>query len=316
MLLSIIIVNYNTSSHVKMCLESLQRFLPFDNFEIIVVDNHSPDRDIENLVSAFPKVNFVFRKINDGFGGGCNKAVEYSTGTYLLFLNPDIKILDNSISELLEFIQKTEGSGVVSGMLVNADNSIMYSFNRFSNLKWEFWQMVGFGYDSEIKRLINREEIKENKEFEVDWFHGAFLMMSRKDFDSVNGFNEKFFMYYEDTELCFKIKNILNKKNYCLPSVRIYHHTQSSLKEEKTDDIYSFHINRGKILFTENLSFANRLAVKTMGFTSVIIRILFLPFQRKYAGSKEEKFKQLVNILKLYLSSSYLKSSKFNYVKV
>ncbi|MBK8553752.1 MAG: glycosyltransferase family 2 protein [Ignavibacteria bacterium] len=315
MLLSIIIVNYNTADHVKMCLESLYRYLQFDNFEIIIADNHSTNRDIKNLVSLFPKVKFIFREINDGFGG-CNEAVINSKGKYLLFLNPDIKIFDDTISILLEYIQKNEESGVVSGLLVNADNSIMYSFNRFTNLKWEFWQMIGLGHEREIKQLINREEIKKNKLFEVDWFHGAFLMMSRNDFDSVNGFNEKYFMYYEDTELCYKIKNNLNKKNYCLPSVRVYHHTQSSLTEEKTDDIYTFHMNRGKILFSENLSFMVKFVVKSMGFISVVIRILYLPFQRKYTGWKKVKFNQLINVLKLYMSRSYLESSKFKYVKI
>ncbi|MDQ3021687.1 MAG: glycosyltransferase family 2 protein [Bacteroidota bacterium] len=316
MLLSIILVNYNTANHIKECLKSLEKFLKIDNSEIIVVDNHSSNRDIEKLVEAFPEVNFIFRGINDGFGGGCNEGVKHSSGKYLLFLNPDIKIFDNSISVLFEFIQNNEEAGVISGLLVNTDNSIMYSFNHFINLKWEFLQMIGFGYELELKNLINRKEIKENNIFEVDWFHGAFLMMRRKDFDAVKGLNDKYFMYYEDTEICYRIKYSLNKKNYCLPSVKVYHHTQSSLKDEKMDNIYTFHMNRGKILFSENLSLIKRFAIKTMGFISVLQRIIFLPFQKKYSGMKKEKFCQLINVLKLYLSKSYLKTEKFKYVNV
>lgn len=316
MLLSIIIVNYNTAEHIRLCLESINTFLSFKNFEIIITDNHSPNRDIENLAIEFPKVKFIFRNINDGFGGACNEAVKHSTGKYLLFLNPDIKLIDNSITELFYFMENNQDAGIASGLLVNEDNSVMYSFNDFINLKWEFLQMIGFGYGLELKNLVNKKEIKENITFESDWFHGALLMTRRTDFDAVIKFNEDYFMYYEDTELCYKIKNELKKKNYCLPSVRVYHHTQSSLKEEKTDNIYTFHMNRSKILFVNKFYPMKKYSVKTMGFVSVVLRVIFLPFQKKYAGMKREKFRQLRNVLKLYLSKSYLESSKFKYVNI
>lgn len=316
MILSIIIVNYNTADYIKMCLESLGQFLQLDKLEIIVADNHSPNRDIEKLVIKFPKVNFIFRNINDGFGAGCNEAVKHSTGKYLLFLNPDIKLFDNSITELIGFMENNKDAGIVSGLLVNKDNSVMYSFNDFINLKWELFQMIGFGYGLELKNLSNRKEIMENNFFEVDWFHGALLMMRRKDFDAVNGFDEKYFMYYEDTDICYRMKYNQNKKTYCLPSVKVYHHTQSSLKEEKTDNIYTFHMNRGKILFLNNYYPLKKYVIKTMGFLSVVIRIIYLPYQKKYSGLKKEKFRQLTSVLKLYLSKSYLESSKFKYVNV
>ncbi len=316
MLLSIIIINYNTSDHIKMCLESIESFLKVDNLEIIVFDNNSPNRDIENLTAQFPQVMFIFNDTNLGFGSGCNEAVRHSSGKYLLFLNPDIKIFDNSISGLLDFIEKNEDAAVVSGLLVDSDGSFIYCFNDFTNLRWEFLDMIGFGHAREIKSIMNRPEISEGKNFEVDWFHGAFLLMRRKDFDSVKGFNEKYFMYYEDVELCYRMKHDLKKKNFCLPSVKVYHHTKSSLKGEKTDDIYAFHMIRGKLLFANNFLPGKKYAVKTMGFISVVIRILYLPFQGKYAGIRKEKLKQLMSVLKLYFSNSYLESSKFKYTTV
>lgn len=312
---SIIIVNYNTSFHLRNCLNSIEDKLKSIGPEIIVIDNNSPDREIENFQQEFRDVKFFLRKENDGFGSGCNFGVKKASGRYLLFLNPDIILKDDSIILLQEYLENNVDCGIASGVLMDEKDSVIYFYNDFPSYLWEFYHLIGYGYDEKIKKQISKIEIKEERNFEVDWFHGAFLMMRKEDFEKIGGFNENYFMYYEDVEICYKSKNILNKKNICIPSVKVFHHTQSSLSEEKNDNIFIFHIQRGKIIFFRNYFFLKRYILHFTGLLYVLIRILFLPIWKKYNGRKKEKLDQLLKVLKLYISSSYLKSSKFEYIK-
>lgn len=314
MLLSIIIINYNTTKHLRECLSSINQHLSFMEKEIIVADNNSPDRDIELLAKEMTDVRFLFRKSNDGFGTACNDAAEVSTGKYLLFLNPDVKLIDDSIKLLIDGMEKDPEAGIYSGLLTDSDNEPIYCFNKFPDIEWEFYQFIGIGYEKRIKKLLSRNEIKEGRQFAVDWFHGAFLLLSRKDFLSVSGFDNKYFMYSEDVELCYRIKTELKKKNICFPNVRIYHHTKSSLEQESTDNIFIFHMHRGRLLFIKNYGLTKKYIIYTLGLSSVIIRLLSVPFWHKYKGGKKNKFRQLAKIMRLYLDKDYLNTSKYEYI--
>lgn len=313
--LSIIIVNYNTHLHLELCLNSIIENVKYIDYEIIVVDNNSPSREIEDFPLKFKESKFFLRKENDGFGSGCNFGVRKSSGKYLLFLNPDIILKDDSMKKLKVYLEEEKNCGIVSGVLTDNNNSQIYFYNDFPSYVWEFYHLLGYGYDKKINKLLNRTELKENINFEVDWFHGAFMMMRKDDFKSIGGFNENYFMYYEDVEICYKVKNVLNKKNICIPDVKVFHHTQSSLSEEKNDNIFIFHIQRGKIIFFKNYIFLKRIFLRMIGFLYVLIRILILPFWKKYRGNKLKKYDQLLKILKLYISNRYLYNSKYEYIK-
>jgi len=313
--ISIIIVNYNTTDHLRKCLKSIETYLKSNGIEIIVVDNNSSDRSIEKLTGEFPAIKLFLRDKNDGFGSGCNYGVRHSSGKYLLFLNPDIVLLNDSVTLLKKYLEANSDCGIVSGLMVEENDSVIYSFNDFPSYLWEFYQLIGYGYDEKIKKLNNKKEIVENKIFETDWFHGAYFMISRIDFEMAGGFNENYFIYYEDVEICFKIKSVLKKKVICIPQVRVYHHTKSSLSEEKTDNVYIFHLQRSKILFINNYYFFKRIILHFTGFMYVIARILYLPVWKKYKGRRKEKSDQLMKILKLYLSDSYLYESKYEYIR-
>lgn len=316
MVLSIIIVNYNTAEYVRGCLRSIFKLLDLNDIEVLIADNNSPDREVEKLAIEFPEAKFIFNSRNEGFGSGCNSAAEISKGEYVLFLNPDTKLLDNSILNLVEILKADDEAGIVSGLLVNENGEPIYCFNEFPDLKWEFYQTIGTGYERAIEDLLNRDEIRNGRKFEVDWFHGAFLLMRKSDFQRVGGFDGKYFMYYEDVELCHDFKEILGLKNYCFPNVRISHSTQSSLKSESIDNIRNFHMHRGKILFTENYGFVYRNSFRLLGIANILLRIPIVMFWKKYSKHRKEKFRQLTNILRLYLSKDYLRSSKFEYIKV
>lgn len=311
---SIIIVNYNTTVHLRKCLESVLEKMKDLNYEIIVVDNHSSDRGIEKIATEFPEANIILRETNDGFAAGCNFGISHSQGRYILLLNPDIILIDKSVVELKTYLDNNKDAGIVSGIMTNEKREVIYFYNDFPSFEWEFYHLIGFGYDRKISKLNSIAVYNRKRIFEVDWFHGAFMMMRKDDYLSSGRLNENYFMYYEDVELCFKFRNILGKKNYCIPSTVYRHFTQSSISDEKDDNIFIFHLHRGKLIFLRNYGIIKKLPIFLTGFAYVISRILILPFWNKYRGKRREKLKQLTNILKLYLSSSYINNSKYEYI--
>ena len=130
MIVSIIIVNYNTHEYLDKCLNSIQKNLKDLDYEIIVVDNDSPDREIEKVELNFPRVNFYFLKKNQGFGAGCNYGVKKSSGKYLLFVNPDIEFTDNSVFKLINFMEENANAGASSGLLHDENDKPAYNYNN------------------------------------------------------------------------------------------------------------------------------------------------------------------------------------------
>lgn len=311
---SIIILNYKTGEHVEKLLDSIRSYLNPGEFEIIVADNNSGDEHLRSITGAYGFVKFLFLDSNDGFASGNNRAAAHAGCEYLLFLNPDVILKDDSVNRLLEYLKGEPDCGLVSGLLENENGDVIYCFNDYPGFEWELYQMLGAGYDSKISKILMRREIKTGESFEVDWFHGAFLMMRKSDFSAAGGFNEKYFMYYEDVELCYKIKRILGKKIVCQPDVRVIHDTRASIKNDGGDNLYTFHINRGKIIFFGNYSFLRRNFLLAVSATGILIRIALLPFWGKYKGARKSKLKQLLKVLKLYLNRRYLSESKYEYI--
>ncbi|MBX7041984.1 MAG: glycosyltransferase family 2 protein [Ignavibacteria bacterium] len=312
---SIIIVNYNTASYIKRCLASIRNNIGFDNAEVLIADNNSPERDIEKITEEFPEVRLIFRKENSGFGDACNDAAGKAECGVILFLNPDTVLRDDSILRLRSLLHTDPESGIVSGLLTDSNGVPMYCFNEFPDLKWEFFQTFGTGYESQIRKLLNREEIRTGKRFETDWFHGAFLMMRKDDFQRAGGFNKQYFMYFEDVELCYIFQKVLRLKNICDPAVRIGHATQSSLESETLDNIRNFHMHRGKLIFIRKYGFVRRMIFRMLGIMNVTMRALLLGIWPKYKGQRTQKLHQLLNILRLYISPRYLENSKFEYIR-
>lgn len=312
--LSIIILNYNTTNFTSACLCSILKNNSEVINEIIVVDNNSTDRSIETIEKKYPSVTFYFRNINDGFAGGCNFGATASSSEYLLFLNPDVKIRDEIFSPMVKFMQDNPDAGILSGVMFDEKNNILYFYNKFPDLSWELAGLFQPLIKKKIDTLNTIPEIKNKINFYADWFHGAFLFIRKTDFDVLKGFNENYFMYYEDAELCFRMKKVLGKNNICMSDISYYHSTKSSLTDEKTDDIYTFHLNRSKLIFINNYRFIKRFCIYCIGLLNIISRIVILPFWNKYKGRRKEKLSQLVKVLNLYLSNSYLHSSKFEYI--
>lgn len=229
MKISIIIVSYNTRDLLVGCLNSIFEFLDADMFEAIVVDNGSSDGTCLLLKSNYDNIKLIENKSNLGFGRSNNIGAQVARGKYLWFLNSDTFLIDGRITDLVEAMDANEEIGVASPFLVMEDK------------KTE--QVGSYGNNPSILTLLKNHAVKNaeknSKEFfRVDWVTGAAMLVKRSIFNQVGGFDDRFFMYYEDVDLCMEIRRAGYKVTYW-PKYKVVHIAGKSWKEDwKKKNIY------------------------------------------------------------------------------
>ncbi len=253
MFFSIIIVNYNTKDLLKNCLKNIFNICLGNNYEVIIIDNNSCDGSIEMLRGDFKdKINLIINNKNSGFGRANNLAVKKTKGDYLFFLNSDTIINNDVLIILADFI-KTDGRiGVVGPLLLKEDGKEQaYSHGNFLNL---FTIVI----EKFKKRLVEK-----NNYFEVDWVSGAALIVKKEIFEEVGGFDENFFMYFEDQDLCKRIKN-LNYKIIVFPLIKIIHLGGKSI--HKIDKRKRFYYQSQNYFFKKHYGFCQTLLMRFIRF--------------------------------------------------
>lgn len=224
--LSIIIVNWNSVDYLKECLASVYEFTHQVAFEIIIVDNASPEPGVDQLLGAFPDIKIIKSASNLGFAGANNLGFLNSSGEYILFLNPDTKLISSAINDLLKWIRTLPDTGVVGCKLLNSDGSTQLSsiqkFPKILNqiLDIDFLQQRWPGCPLwDISPLFSDKPGL----FKVEMISGACMLMRRSVFAQAGMFSEEYFMYAEDIDLNFKVHR-LGFQNYYVSSSSIIHH--------------------------------------------------------------------------------------------
>ena len=223
-------MSFNTKDLTLNCLNSIvdqyQAELKNNQFEIIVVDNASSDEsvvEIKKLIhstSSEQNLKIIESKENLGFSKGCNLGAKNARGDYLLFLNSDTEIKDQGLLKMVDYLKKNEKVGILGGALRNEDGTAQASAGKFYNLFYLFLAMIGLEGFGFLRQ--SPDKIKQ-----VDWVSGASLMIGKKIFEKVGGFDKELFMYAEDMELCFRV----NKKGfatYFYPEVTLFHKERGS----------------------------------------------------------------------------------------
>lgn len=235
MKLSIIIPSFNGKELLRECLGSIYANRPPFDFEIIVQDDFSTDGAIEMIKKEFPRVR-VFKNIDKGFfAATCNNGVKQARGAYIMILGQDTKFIDNTLEKLVDFIDKDNTIGAITPRLVYADLKPQYRVRNFPTLKNLFFQMLvdihllpkKFSY----YKLLNFDfsEIQEIDQPSAD------ALVIRKDvFDRLGGFDvENFPGYFNDVDLCYRIKKAGFKIYYLADTKVIHHEGQSFGKMDK-----------------------------------------------------------------------------------
>lgn len=199
--LSIIIVNYNGQLFLKNCFKSIKNCLKNVAYEIIIIDNNSSDDSCNFIKENFKNVILIESKINLGFGKGNNEAVKRASGKHLLLLNNDT-ILLNDLSPILSFINKEKNIGAIGINMLNSNKNYIQAAGNFPNFFNLFWMKLAFNINSDFKTGNFKQDF-----YNVDWLTGSFLLMPKFVYDEVGGFDEDYFLYVEDVDLCKRIAN-------------------------------------------------------------------------------------------------------------
>jgi len=230
--LSIIIVNYNVRYFLEQCLLSVQDACKAINAEVIVVDNNSKDDSCEMLVEKFPTIKLIVNKDNTGFSKANNQGVEIAKGEYVLILNPDTVVAEDTFKKILEFVNSKTDFGVLGVKLVDGTGVFLPESKRgVPTPKVSFSKLTGFSKKQTKKYYASH--LKQNETGKVEILVGAFMLIKTKVYNEVNGFDEDYFMYGEDIDLSYKI---LKKgyQNYYFADTQIIHYKgESTSKDSK-----------------------------------------------------------------------------------
>jgi hypothetical protein len=235
--LSIIIVNYRSWQALEQCLDSFAEFTPKLNHEIIVVDNDSQDKKLKPFSQKYPHVTFIKNSGNNGFSNGCNLGAYNANAEFLLFLNPDTVLTSNStIDSMFEFANKNSSVGITSCRRINPKGNPEREM-AFANP----WLIIS--WIRAIYKLTNNIKIEKkfpNKDdiWYPDWVAGSVVLIKAKLFYKVDRWNqESFWMYYEDVDLCRKVR-YQNNNIALLRNVELQHsHGGSSRRDSRTMSI-------------------------------------------------------------------------------
>lgn len=233
MKLSICIVNWNVSDLLNKCLSSIYKYPPKCDFEVIVVDNASSDGSAAMIKAIFPRVKLIESKDNLGFSKGNNLAIKAAAGELILLLNPDTEVPAGSLDTLVDFIEKHKDAGVAAPKLLNPDGSLQRSCLSFPTLpamaaRQLFLETLWPGNPASRKYLMGG--LKYDTVTEVDQPMGAALLIRKEVLDKVGMFDEASFMFFDEVDLCYRVKKA-GWKIFFTPAAQIMHHGGTSIKK-------------------------------------------------------------------------------------
>ena len=288
MTVSIIIVNYNGLEFTRQCLETLYRYHDSKMIEVIVVDNNSTDGSQKDLPVLFPSITLISLPENKGFGAANNAGAAIAKGEFLFFVNNDTLFREEILSVMKTQILLNEKCGIVGPKLLNQDQSFQLSFGSFPSLRTEMEaKQSAHNYS-----LQSAQDIVSHLTIKKDWVTGAAFMIKRHLFELVGGFDEHYFMYFEDIDLC---KTVCEKGYHVLyvPQISLIHLGGKSYP--KRDDKIVYEYRRSQLrYYDKHNSLFQRIAVrKYIGFK-------FFPkiFTKKGSGLAKK-------VLKLLFSSQH-----------
>lgn len=264
--ISIVIVNYKVKNEILKCINSIYSSNPNVTFEIIVVDNDSKNNLKKALITKYPNVKYVKSPYNLGFGAGINYGEKIARGEFLFFLNPDTIVEQGAIEELYKFIKYKKKVGIVSPLLLKEDRT-PYSLQGTKTLtpKRAIFSLTILGNIFKNNKIANEYWLKDwnkNQNKEVDIVPGTAFMIKKTLFEKIGMFDERFFLYFEEFDLCQRIKK-LRYKNYIITSAKVMHKWGLSTKQIKDKNnifkksrLYYFKKNYGLIssIFVEIIS--------------------------------------------------------------
>lgn len=224
--LSIIIVNYNSCEFLEKCLQSIRLTLEIKDAEIFVVDNNSVDGSVEMVGDNFSEAEIIANQANVGYSKAINRALKASEGQYLLILNADTIMKPGAIQTLLSFMDSNPDCGVAGPRLLYPDGQLQYSCRTFQTVKTTLFRRTVLGKIFPRSKTLRDHLMLDwdhDSEREVDWLQGSVLMVRRASLDQTGPMDERYFLYFEDVDLCYRMKNA-GWKVWYVPQAEVIHY--------------------------------------------------------------------------------------------
>jgi len=225
MKLSIIIVSWNVKNELLNCIRSIENNRPKCRYEIIVVDNASNDGTAEFIESSYPFIKLIKNTDNKGFASANNQGAANCLGEYLLFLNPDTIVLPGSLNRLVEFLDGNPDVCMCGPRILNEDKTLRASIRNFPSFRGVLYRYTILKYlglfKSNFEKWHNRDFDYE-KQADIEQLVGAVMLIRKSVFEHIGCFDERFFMYYEEVDLCYRLKSKGHRTVY-YPDSEIIH---------------------------------------------------------------------------------------------
>lgn len=244
MKLSIVIVNYNVQYFLEQCLLSVQNAIKGNQVEVFVVDNNSVDGSVEMVKEKFPWVILIANKDNTGFSKANNQAMRIAKGEYVLLLNPDTVIEEDTLDKCIQFMDAHQEAGGLGVKMVDGKGKFLPESKRgLPTPETSFYKIFGISRMFPHSKKFNRYylgHLDNESTHEIEILSGAFMWMRKAALDKVGLLDEAFFMYGEDIDLSWRIIQG-GYKNYYLPDTTIIHYKGESTKKGSLNYVFVFY---------------------------------------------------------------------------
>jgi N-acetylglucosaminyl-diphospho-decaprenol L-rhamnosyltransferase len=234
-MISTVIVSFNTRDILRGCLTELFANSQGLDMEVFVVDNRSSDGSAQMVEREFPKVHLIANTENLGFAAANNQAFRLARGRYIVLLNPDAFVKPGALQAAVSFMERTPGCGICGGRLVDLDGHLDPSARRFPTWPAKLSTLTGMSSRYPGSPVFNRHDFggfAHDRHREVDWVPGTFVVLRQRMLAQIGLFDERFFIYYEETDLCLRAR-----KNgwtvFFVPEAEVVHIGGASSKTRK-----------------------------------------------------------------------------------
>ncbi len=315
-MVSVIIVSYNTREILLNALEALFENSKGVDMEVFVVDNNSADDSAAMVQHDFPSIRLIANNRNLGFAAANNQAFALASGRYIILLNPDAYIRPASIENCLAFMERTPKCGLAGGKIISPEGQLEPSARRFPSALSKLLTLSGLSGKFPHSPLLNRHEFggfAHDHPLEVDWVPGTFTIIRKEMIDAIGAFDERFYIYYEETDLCLRAKKA-GWKVYFIHDAEVMHIGGACSKtrkdkafDNKAAQVLTFRMRSEWLYYFKNkgiIAVLSSAGVELLWHAARYTKNLILPF-----GNAGKKRSAAVSVIMQIVQS--LKETKF-----
>ena len=282
--ISIIIVNYNVKHFLEQCLLSVEKAIKQIEAEVFVVDNNSVDGSVQLVKDKFPNISLIENKENTGFSKANNQAIHLSKGKYILLLNPDTVVEEDTFSKCIAFMNQHENAGALGVKMIDGKGNFLPESKRgLPTPAVAFYKIFGLSTLFPRSKKMGKYHLgylSKNENHKIDVLSGAFMFLRKSVLDKIGVLDESFFMYGEDIDLSYRVK-LAGYDNYYFSETSIIHYKGESTKKGSINYVFVFYnamIIFAKKHFSEKnaktFSFLINLAIYIRAFIALVQRFI------------------------------------------